>query len=81
MANQKTSQELIKALLEDAGLSTADVLSLLVPGLTECGAYCSGGCSNCKVGCYNGPTALRQRNTISSELIRLKDEILFELKR
>ncbi len=75
--------ELLKKIIEGAGLSTADLISRLadIGALSSCDK-CDPMCTTCKGGCSNGPAKESLERYINpAEMDRLKQEILAELKR
>ena len=88
MANGQKNEidlNLLKSILEEAGLSTADLLSKLAGGgvLSKCTA-CDTQCTTCNVKCSGGPDPSRSLDPYiiyPHERERLIQEILAELKR
>ncbi len=77
--------ELLKKIIEEAGLSTADLISRLanIGALSKCSS-CDNMCESCSSGCRFGPGNSRTLDPYiiyPHEMERLKQEILTELKR
>jgi len=75
---------ILKDLIEEAGLSTTDLISKLadIGAFSKC-TSCDRRCDTCNSGCSSGPNKRSELEQLinPSDLNRLKQEILAELKR